>query len=241
MKGVARDGQVLWFQMYVNSSRRVVKEMLERVWNLGVRVVCLTVDAPTLGKREKDMRVKFVDEAPDVHTSIENKDQGAARAISSFIDPRFDGILTRVSLSWKDIPWFKQTMPKMKFVIKGIQCGEDALIAVKHGVFGIIVSNHGGRQLDGCRSGIEVLEEVIGVLKHHRVRDKLEVYVDGGFRRGSDVVKALCIGADGVGLGRPFLYGMAGYGDSLMTCRYGHKGVEKVIDMLKEEIEMNMR
>lgn len=94
-------------------------------------------------------------------------------------------------------------------MIKGIQCGADALLAIRHGMSGIIVSNHGGRQLDSCRSGVEVLVEVIGCLKRAGLRDRIEVYVDGGFRRGSDIVKALCIGADGVGLGRPFLYGMA--------------------------------
>lgn len=90
----------------------------------------------------------------------------------------------------------------------------------------------GGRQLDTCRSGIEILSEVIMALKHRGLRDRMSVFVDGGVRRGSDVVKAMILGADGVGIGRPFLYGMSSY---------GVEGVEKVCDLLKEEIEMTMR
>jgi L-lactate dehydrogenase (cytochrome) len=106
------------------------------------------VDAPQLGRREKDMRNKFSDEAPDVQKNQNVKrNEGTARAISTFIDP---------SLNWNDIKWFR-SITTMKIVLKGIQCGEDAVLAFQHGVEGIIVSNHGGRQLDFARSGIEML------------------------------------------------------------------------------------
>merc|ERR1719277_2954410 len=149
--------------------------------------------------------------------------QGTTRAISSFIDP---------SLSWKDMPWFK-TITKMPIILKGIQTGEDAVRAYEAGMDGMVVSNHGGRQLDFARSGIEMLEECMEAL--HSIGadlDKFTVLVDGGFRRGSDVFKALALGAKAVGIGRPTLVGMAAY---------GAEGVEKVVQIFKDELEMHMR
>lgn len=127
----------------------------------------------------------------------------------------------------------------MPIVLKGIQCGEDAILAVHHGVQGIIVSNHGGRQLDYARSGIEILPEVMDALRSIGAEHKIEVtytrllashrllaqvYVDGGVRRGTDVFKALALGAKAVGIGRPVLYGLAGYGQD---------GVERVLQIFK--------
>merc|ERR1719333_1355544 len=149
--------------------------------------------------------------------------QGTTRAISSFIDP---------SLQWSDMPWFK-SITKMPIILKGIQTGADAIRAYEAGMDGCVVSNHGGRQLDYARSGIEMLVEIMDAL--HSINADLEkftVLVDGGFRRGSDLFKALALGAKGVGLGRPTLVGMAAYGDD---------GVEKVIQIFKDEMEMHMR
>lgn len=121
----------------------------------------------------------------------------------------------------------------MPIVLKGVQTGEDALRAYQAGVDGIVVSNHGGRQLDFARSGIEMLVEVMDTLRSIGADlNKFTVLVDGGFRRGSDLFKALALGAKGVGLGRPTLVGMAAYGE---------EGVEKVIQIFKEELEMHMR
>jgi L-lactate dehydrogenase (cytochrome) len=117
-----------------------------------------------------------------MHKKVEgkvNRSQGTARAISTFIDP---------SLSWDDIAWFK-SLTKMPIVLKGVQCGEDAVLAVKYGVQGVVLSNHGGRQLDTARSGIEILPEVMQALKEIGAENKLEVYIDGGIRRGSDIFK----------------------------------------------------
>merc|ERR1712151_863609 len=149
--------------------------------------------------------------------------QGTTRAISSFIDP---------SLNWSDMPFFK-SIANMPIILKGIQTGEDAIRAYEVGMDGMVVSNHGGRQLDYARSGIEMLVECMDALKSIGADlDKFTVLVDGGFRRGSDLFKALALGAKGVGLGRPTLVGMASYGE---------EGVEKVIQIFKDEMEMHMR
>merc|ERR1711907_855433 len=149
--------------------------------------------------------------------------QGTTRAISSFIDP---------SLQWSDMPWFK-SITKMPIILKGIQTGEDAVKAYQMGMDGMVVSNHGGRQLDFARSGIEMLVECMDAL--HSINADLEkftVLVDGGFRRGSDIFKALALGAKAIGIGRPSLVGMAAYGE---------EGVEKVVQIFKDEMEMHMR
>ena len=146
----------------------------------GCKGLFITVDAPQLGRREKDMRTKFSDSGSNVQSnSGENVDrsQGAARAISSFIDP---------SLSWKDIPWFL-SITKMPIILKGVQCVEDVLRAIDAGVHGVVLSNHGGRQLDTARSGIEILAEVMPVLKAQGLENRIEIFVDGGIRRATDV------------------------------------------------------
>jgi len=109
---------------------------------------------------------------------------------------------------------------------------EDVLRAVELGVAGVVLSNHGGRQLDFARSGIEVLAEVMPVLRERRWENKIEIFVDGGIRRATDILKALCLGAKGCGIGRPFLYAMSAYGID---------GVDRAMQLLKDEMEMNMR
>ena len=113
----------------------------------------------------------------------------------------------------------------MTIVLKGVQNGADAVRAYHAGCSGIVLSNHGGRQLDTCRTGIEILPEVMAYLRRINAHDKMEVYIDGGIRRGTDVFKALALGAKAVGIGRPALYGMAAYAQD---------GVEKVLDLLKK-------
>jgi L-lactate dehydrogenase (cytochrome) len=217
-------GQDQFFQLYVNRDRTLTQQLVQHAQDRGCKGLFITVDAPQLGKREKDMRNKFEEHPPDVQDEdqLADRNKGAARAISSFIDP---------SLEWKDIAWFK-SITNMPIVIKGIQCGEDAVLAAQYGVAGIVLSNHGGRQLDTARSGIEVLSEVMQMLRKNNLHQKMEVYVDGGIRRGSDVVKAIALGARAVGIGRPFLYAMSAY---------GVPGVVKAIHILREEVEMTMR
>jgi L-lactate dehydrogenase (cytochrome) len=217
--------QVQWLQLYVNKDRAITKRIVQHAEKRGCRGLFITVDAPQLGRREKDMRVKFSDTGSSVQsTGGDNVDrsQGAARAISSFIDP---------SLSWKDIPWFL-SITKMPIILKGVQCVEDVLRAVEAGVHGVVLSNHGGRQLDFARSGIEVLAEVMPALRERGWENKIEVFVDGGVRRATDIIKAICLGAKGVGIGRPFLYAMSAY---------GLDGVDRAMQLLRDEMEMNMR
>jgi len=221
----AEGDQVQWLQLYVNKDRKITKRIIEHAEKRGCKGLFITVDAPQLGRREKDMRSKFSDVGSNVQdTGGDNVDrsQGAARAISSFIDP---------SLSWKDIPWF-QGVTKMPILLKGVQCVEDVVRAIEAGVQGVVLSNHGGRQLDTARSGIEILAEVMPHLRERNLQDKIEIYIDGGIRRATDIIKALCLGAKGVGIGRPFLYAMSAY---------GLPGVDRAMQLLKDEMEMNMR
>ncbi|KAK6518480.1 Cytochrome b2, mitochondrial precursor [Arthrobotrys conoides] len=222
----AKSGdQIQWLQLYVNKNREITRKIVCHAEQRGCTALFITVDAPQLGRREKDMRSKFEDNGSSVQNDngdSMDRSQGAARAISSFIDP---------SLSWKDIPWFK-SITKMKIVLKGVQRVEDVIKACEAGVDGVVLSNHGGRQLDTAPSGIEILAAAMPILKERRLENKIEIYIDGGIRRASDIVKALCLGARGVGIGRPFLYAMSAY---------GLPGVDRAMQLLKDEMEMNMR
>jgi L-lactate dehydrogenase (cytochrome) len=221
-------GQVVFSQLYVNPERSRTEEYVKKLEANGVKALFVTVDAPQLGRREKDMRSKFTQQGSDVQNEDEDsgdvdRSQGAARAISSFIDP---------SLCWDDIPWLK-SITKMKILLKGIQCGEDAVLAFQHGLDGCVLSNHGGRQLDTCRSGIEVLPEVMDALKEANCRKgDFTVMVDGGVRRGGDIFKAVALGATACGVGRPVLYSLASYGE---------KGIVKMVRLLQDELQMVMR
>lgn len=220
-----RGDQTQWLQLYVNKDRAITERIIQHAEKRGCKGLFITVDAPQLGRREKDMRSKFSDVGSNVqHTdgSSVDRSQGAARAISSFIDP---------SLSWKDIPWLK-SVTTMPVILKGVQRVEDVIRAVESGVQGVVLSNHGGRQLDFARSGIEVLAEVMPILRERGWVNRLEIFVDGGIRRATDMIKALCLGAKGVGIGRPFLYAMSAY---------GLPGVDRAMQLIKDEMEMNMR
>lgn len=219
----AEGDQVQWLQLYVNSDRAITERIVRHAEKRGCKGLFITVDAPQLGRREKDMRSKFTDQGTNVQSGQQtDNSQGAARAISSFIDP---------ALSWKDIPWF-QSITKMPIILKGVQCVEDVIKAIEHGVQGVVLSNHGGRQLDFARSGVEVLAETMPVLRELGLENKIEIFVDGGVRRATDIIKALCLGAKGVGIGRPFLYAMSAY---------GLEGVDRAMQLLRDEMEMNMR
>jgi len=223
-----QPGQDVFSQLYVNPERSRTQEYVTKLEAAGVRALFITVDAPQLGRREKDMRNKFTQQGSDVQGDDEeegevDRSQGATRAISSYIDP---------GLCWDDIPWF-QKITKMKILLKGIQCGEDAVRAFKQGLHGCVLSNHGGRQLDTCRPGIEVLPEVMEELKNAgATKESFSVFVDGGIRRGADIFKAVALGAAGVGVGRPVLYSLASYGE---------RGIVRMVHMLQDELLMVMR
>ncbi|KAJ7647740.1 FMN-dependent dehydrogenase-domain-containing protein [Roridomyces roridus] len=224
----AQPGQPLFLQLYVNRDRSLTKKYVQHAERRGVKGLFITVDAPQLGRREKDMRMKFVDESGTAKVQEGQdgvkKNEGIARAISSFIDP---------SLSWKDIPWFK-SITNMPIILKGVSTPSDAIKAYEAGVQGIVLSNHGGRQLDSSRSGLENLVDVVAALKTHMQwpNPNFSIFVDGGVRRASDVLKALALGASAVGVGRGFLYAFSAY---------GQEGVERAVEILRDEFEMNMR
>ncbi|VVT56842.1 uncharacterized protein SAPINGB_P005329 [Magnusiomyces paraingens] len=234
-----KPDQPQWFQLYVNMDREITKKIVQHAEKRGIKGLFITVDAPQLGRREKDMRAKYVAQGANVQEEEDEEEeeedtgseitgsgidrsQGYARAISSFIDP---------ALSWKDLVWFR-SITKMPILIKGVGRVEDAIRAAEAGIDGIVISNHGGRQLEFAKPAIEVLAEVMPALRARGLDKNFEVYIDGGIRRATDIVKAVCLGAKGVGIGRPFLYAMSSYGE---------KGVRRAIQLLRDEFEMNMR
>lgn len=160
------EGQTVFFQLYVNSNRKTCQGIVEKAERLGCEAMFITCDAPQLGNREKDRRVKVSHSGASVQSGkVATKSEGTAKALTTFIDP---------SLNWDDIAWFR-SITKMRIVLKGIATAEDALLAVKHGIPAIVLSNHGGRQLDFARSGIEILPEVMAALREHGVDDQIEV------------------------------------------------------------------
>ncbi|OAA67794.1 cytochrome b2 [Akanthomyces lecanii RCEF 1005] len=207
-----------WFQLYVNKDRLKTEQLLQLLQNSGkITALFVTVDLPVVSKREEDERA---DQGPIDGLGVpDKKGAGLARQSSAFIDPQ---------LSWQDIPWI-QKFTDLPIIVKGIQRWEDAQMAIRYGCNGIVVSNHGGRAADTAQPAI------ISLLELHKnlpeAFDKLTILVDGGFRRGSDVVKAICLGASAVGLGRPFMY----------SVNYGEEGVVHATNVLREEIETAMR
>ncbi|UZJ53407.1 hypothetical protein CBS101457_002727 [Exobasidium rhododendri] len=214
------QGQPVFYQLYVNKDRSASEKILQKVQDKDVSAIMLTVDAPVMGNRERDMRAKGEEVETGGGAGGATKGGGVAQAISGYIDP---------DLSWNDIAWLKQKC-SLPLILKGIQTVADVELAVRHGCQGVVLSNHGGRSLDYAPAPIDVLIE----LRQTRpdLFKKIEVYVDGGVRRGTDVLKALALGATAVGLGRPFLYAQSGYGEA---------GASRAIQILQDEIERGMR
>ncbi|MFY0563574.1 alpha-hydroxy acid oxidase [Archangium lansingense] len=237
----------LWFQLYVWKDRGVTRSLVERARAAGYRALCLTVDVQEMGNRERDRRNGFIIPPRVTFTNLLDVfrhlgwvlrmssspratfgnfiETGAlakkdAVSVAGFTNKQFDP-----SVSWKDIEWLRSIWSG-PLVLKGITCAEDARLAVEHGVQAIIVSNHGGRQLDFLPAGTDVLPEVVDA-----VQGRAEVVLDGGIRRGSDVVKAIALGARACMIGRPFLYGLAADGQA---------GVELTLDILSKEIDRTL-
>lgn len=200
----AAGRQDFFFQLYVNSDRAKTAELLRQAKGLGVRAILVTVDAPVPGKREADERVAAEAMASAVSGAAvagnDKKGGGMGRLMAQYIDKR---------LVWDDIAWISRTSD-LPVVLKGVQSAEDARLAVRHGCAGVLLSNHGGRSLDTAQPAILVLLELH--MYAPEVFDQLEVMIDGGFERGSDILKAICLGASAVGIGRPFLYSLT-YGE----------------------------
>ncbi|KAG9052599.1 Cytochrome b2, mitochondrial precursor [Serendipita sp. 407] len=203
-----------WFRPRV--MRAESERIIRQIDDLGFKGIMLTVDAPVLGKRERDIRNR-----PPVS---DDETPGGKRGVSANLDSFFE-----VNLQWADVAWLKG-ITSLPIVIKGIQTVEDVELAIEHGADAVYLSCHGGRQLDYAPAAMDVLWE----LRQRRPEcfAKAEIYIDGGVRRGSDVVKALALGAKAVGLGRPFLYANG---------TYGERGVKRAIEILEEEIATTMR
>lgn len=209
-EGVAPN-QPFFFQLYVNKDRPKSEELLARVKALGIKAIFVTIDSPIPGKREADERAKGEEglTIPSGGKAESDKKGGAyGRIMGRFVD---------ASLSWKDIRWLRRNWDG-PIVLKGVMTAMDARLAVEHGCDGIVLSNHGGRNLDTSPPSILMLLEMQKCCPE--VFDKLEVLVDGGIRRGTDIFKALCLGARGVGIGRGFLYALI----------YGQEGIEAYSD-----------
>ncbi|ODV83364.1 hypothetical protein CANARDRAFT_203293 [[Candida] arabinofermentans NRRL YB-2248] len=220
-------GATQWYQLYVNENPDVVKKMVLNAEELGMKAIFITVDAPSLGNREKDRRMKYTGDASVQTGTRVRRSHGAASAISTFIDP---------SLTWERVDEIRK-LTKLPIVIKGVQRVEDVILAVDKGLAGVVLSNHGGRQLDTAPPPVQLLVEVMAELKkQNKLRPDFEIFVDGGVRRSTDILKAVAIGGKnvkiGVGLGRPFLYSNSAYGE---------EGVRKTIQILKDEMVMSMR
>ncbi|KAF1987909.1 hypothetical protein K402DRAFT_329641 [Aulographum hederae CBS 113979] len=219
----APAGHPFVFQLYVNKDRAKTESLLRIVESLGVKAIFVTVDAHVIGKREADERIKADDSLSPPMSGTKNTDDkkggGLARTTGAFIDESFE---------WEDLAWLRR-VTKLPLVVKGIQGAADAKMAMRWGVDGIVVSNHGGRSLDTTPASVLVLLEL--QKNCPEVFDKMEVFVDGGIRRGTDILKALCLGARAVGMGRTFLYAL----------NYGQEGVEHFVDIMRDELETSMR
>ncbi|XP_056263709.1 hydroxyacid oxidase 1 [Pseudoliparis swirei] len=225
--GASSPGGVMWLQLYIYKDRELTLSLVRRAEEAGYKAIFVTVDTPYLGRRRDDMRNRF--KLPP-HLSLSNfssaslafsednygDDSGLAVYVAKAIDP---------SLSWDDITWLKKHT-HLPVIVKGIVNADDAAQAVTYGVDGVLVSNHGARQLDGVSATLDVLEEVV-----QAVQGRCDVYMDGGVRRGTDVLKALALGATAVFIGRPVLWGLA--------CQ-GEQGVTEVLELLKAELRLAM-
>lgn len=206
LEDIAREARgPLWFQLYVHD-RKSAEELVHRATKADFRALVVTVDSPRWGRKERSIRSGF-----RVPQKANFTDAEAAADV--------------LPLTWESLTWVR-SLTSLPLVLKGILTAEDAVLAVKHGVDGIIVSNHGGRQLDTSIASIDALPEVA-----EAVGGSCEVYLDGGVRRGTDILKALALGARAVLVGRPILWGLAANGED---------GVGHVLELLRAELELAM-
>ena len=216
----------VWFQLYVYKDRGATKALVERAEAAGCSALALTVDAQIWGRRERDVRNRFQLPAglsvknlmPAGQEAFPANAQGSG--LAAYVASLFDQ-----TLSWKDVEWLCG-LTKLPVLLKGIVHPDDARQAADTGAAGVIVSNHGGRQLDTAPATIEALPGIV-----EAVDGRVEVLIDGGIRRGTDVVKALAYGAKAVAVGRPVLWGLAAE---------GQRGAEKVLEILRFEVDLAM-
>ncbi|HEY3742378.1 MAG TPA: alpha-hydroxy acid oxidase [Bryobacteraceae bacterium] len=221
-------GKAPWYQLYMPTTWEETEKLVRRVEAAGCQMLAWTID--TLGGRnaETGARLARLDtrNCSLCHKTAPTVNQGNSRNLSK---PMFKGLSGEMNPAWADWSYVDRLkkMTKMKVVLKGIDTGEDAVLAREHGADGVVVSNHGGRATETGRGTMDILPEVVDA-----VGPQFPVFVDGGFRRGTDVFKALSLGARAVGIGRPYVWGLAAF---------GQEGVERVIELLRAELVMTMR
>ena len=220
----AANGRV-WLQLYVFRDRSLTRDLVQRAQAAGCRAICLTVTVPVQGNRERDARNSFrlpaslqIANFPAVRQ--ERLPEATESALEAFIHQEFDATLT-----WETIAWLR-SVSDLPIIVKGITHPDDARLAVEHGVAAVIVSNHGGRQLDSAEPTLMSLPHVVDA-----VDGQIPVLLDGGIRRGTDVIKALALGARAVLIARPYLWGLA---------VNGQDGVSHVLSLLRSEIERTL-
>ena len=209
---VAGEG-ARWFQLYVFKDRGFTEELVRRAVDAGFSAILLTADTPHLGRRERDRRTGFKVPAELVPNLAGHDLLTPEQTFASMAD----------DLSWRDVEWLA-SLSGLPVLVKGVLTREDAVLACESGAAGVVVSNHGGRQLDGVPATIEALPEVA-----EAVAGRVPVLLDGGIRRGTDVLKALALGAEAVLAGRAFIWGLAVDGE---------KGVSAVLELLRRELEL---
>ena len=221
----AAPGGTRWFQLYVFKDRGVTADLVRRAEAAGYQAIVMTVDAPILGRRERDARNRFTLTdgltAANLTSTMgrvasDGADSGLFQYFATMIDP---------GLTWDDLAWLC-SLTTLPVLVKGVVRGDDAERAISHGAAGVIVSNHGGRQLDTAISSIDALSDVA-----EAVDGRGAVLMDGGVRRGTDIVKALALGANAVLVGRPILWGLAVGGEA---------GVARVLAILRDEFDLAM-
>ena len=213
----APDG-ARWFQLYCFSDRGVTEALVDQAVEGGYRAVVLTVDAPVLGRRERDLRTGFAIpehmEVPSFSRAIGGRREATLQDMFKLLDQ---------SLTWRDVEILAE-ISDLPVVVKGVITAEDARMAIDHGAGAIVVSNHGGRQLDGVPATLDALENVI-----EAVDGRVEVYVDGGIRRGTDVAMAVALGARAALIGRPVIWALTVGGE---------EGVRRLLSLMRDEIEL---
>jgi 4-hydroxymandelate oxidase len=218
----AGSGSARWFQLYVQRDHDLTAELAKRAHAAGYSAIVLTVDLPVVGTRDRDTRNGFT--IPEglgyVNLGVERPRDTEGSDFAAYVS-----FLGDQSVTWDDLAWIRSLSP-LPLVLKGILTAEDARLAAQNGVDAVVVSNHGGRQLDGSIPSVEALPEVV-----EAVGGRLEVFLDGGVRRGSDVLKALALGARAVLVGRPPIWGLAVDGE---------RGAARVLELLRAELETAM-
>jgi isopentenyl diphosphate isomerase/L-lactate dehydrogenase-like FMN-dependent dehydrogenase len=213
---VAATGAARWFQFYVPRDAVLAGEIVAHVRECGFEALVITADTPVLGRRERDLRTGFAVPSELTVAAVDHQQPTPMSALGHI----------SASLTWRDIERL-QGESGLPIVVKGVLTAEDAVLACESGAAAIVVSNHGGRQLDGVSATIDALPEVVDA-----VAGRIDVLIDGGVRRGTDVVKALALGARAVLIGRPALWGLVVGGEA---------GASHVLDLLRAEVELALQ